>query len=245
MTAKPAHKNKYEGKPTRILVVEVIAEIFNGAATEDQVDAYLKETISGYKNNTYLNLRINTVNSNRGNWSPNKSARRTDDLTHRHHEYDRLFKRGDVYEIYDPLVHGVYEIYKADDGRWLTREVDHRTEFEREVESALKLTAEKRRQILSTESKTPKRIAITSYQFKRSPHVVAEVLALAGGKCQSCLRDAPFKREDGRPYLEVHHVEWLANGGEDSVENAIALCPNCHREAHYGRLKLKPVNNNT
>ncbi|MEY0334745.1 HNH endonuclease [Providencia rettgeri] len=40
----------------------------------------------------------------------------------------------------------------------------------------------------------------------------------------------------------MHHVEWLANGGEDSVENAIALCPNCHREAHYGALVLKPVN---
>ncbi|MEY8786001.1 HNH endonuclease [Citrobacter freundii] len=30
--------------------------------------------------------------------------------------------------------------------------------------------------------------------------------------------------------------------GEDSVENAIALCPNCHREAHYGALELVVVN---
>ncbi|WP_163591073.1 HNH endonuclease, partial [Klebsiella variicola] len=39
---------------------------------------------------------------------------------------------------------------------------------------------------------------------------------------------------DGTPFLEVHHIEWLSNGGEDSVENAIALCPNCHRQAHFG-----------
>ncbi|OOL15317.1 hypothetical protein BXQ27_32765, partial [Klebsiella aerogenes] len=34
----------------------------------------------------------------------------------------------------------------------------------------------------------------------------------------------------------------LSNGGEDSVENAIALCPNCHRQAHFGVLELAPVN---
>ncbi|NWJ82977.1 HNH endonuclease, partial [Enterobacter sp. SECR19-1250] len=62
------------------------------------------------------------------------------------------------------------------------------------------------------------------------------------GKCQSCKRDAPFLKEDGTPFLEVHHIEWLSKGGEDSVENAIALCPNCHRQAHYGALELVAVN---
>jgi 5-methylcytosine-specific restriction protein A len=26
----------------------------------------------------------------------------------------------------------------------------------------------------------------------------------------------------------------LAEGGEDTVENALALCPNCHRRLHFG-----------
>ncbi|MGX5612966.1 HNH endonuclease [Bacillus toyonensis] len=34
--------------------------------------------------------------------------------------------------------------------------------------------------------------------------------------------------------MEVHHVVPLAQGGEDSIENAIGICPNCHRKAHYG-----------
>ncbi|HXU34436.1 MAG TPA: HNH endonuclease [Thermoanaerobaculia bacterium] len=34
--------------------------------------------------------------------------------------------------------------------------------------------------------------------------------------------------------MEVHHRIRLAYGGEDTVENAVALCPNCHREAHHG-----------
>ncbi|MFM5358466.1 HNH endonuclease [Aeromonas veronii] len=40
--------------------------------------------------------------------------------------------------------------------------------------------------------------------------------------------------KDGTPYLEVHHKEKLADGGEDTLENTIALCPNCHRKFHFG-----------
>ncbi len=52
------------------------------------------------------------------------------------------------------------------------------------------------------------------------------------GQCQLCNEPAPFSRPSGEPYLEVHHVVWLARGGEDSVANAVALCPNCHRKMH-------------
>ncbi|MGB4922720.1 MAG: HNH endonuclease signature motif containing protein, partial [Candidatus Nitrotoga sp.] len=37
-----------------------------------------------------------------------------------------------------------------------------------------------------------------------------------------------------QPYLEVHHKMQLAKGGEDTVENALGLCPNCHRYSHFG-----------
>jgi len=46
--------------------------------------------------------------------------------------------------------------------------------------------------------------------------------------------EAPFKKTDGDPYLEVHHIKQLAKGGPDTAMNAVALCPNCHKEAHYG-----------
>ncbi|WP_442967956.1 HNH endonuclease [Rheinheimera sp.] len=36
------------------------------------------------------------------------------------------------------------------------------------------------------------------------------------------------------PYLEVHHRIPLAEKGEDTLENAIELCPNCHIQAHFG-----------
>ena len=38
-------------------------------------------------------------------------------------------------------------------------------------------------------------------------------------------------------YLECHHVKLLARGGEDIIDNAVALCPNCHRKMHSLSLK--------
>ena len=76
---------------------------------------------------------------------------------------------------------------------------------------------------------------MTTSIFKRNPDVVADVLINANGFCQKCNKAAPFvKRKDGTPYLEVHHKLKLADGGDDTVENAIALCPNCHRKMHFG-----------
>nr|WP_240160281.1 HNH endonuclease signature motif containing protein [Pseudomonas proteolytica] len=47
-----------------------------------------------------------------------------------------------------------------------------------------------------------------------------------------CQEPSPFNRKDGTPYLETHHIEWLVHGGANTVENTVALCPNCHRKMH-------------
>jgi len=69
--------------------------------------------------------------------------------------------------------------------------------------------------------------------YKRDPAVVAWVKQQAHGKCECCGLPAPFNGSDGQPYLEVHHVRRLADGGSDTVSNAVGLCPNCHRALHY------------
>ena len=233
MATKSNRALKYGDQPIRITTVQVVEKL-GGAATIKQVDAYLKGLYPHYRDNTRSNLAINTVNCNRSHWDCNKVARRTDDINHRYHEYDRLFKRGNIFEIYQPSIHGIWELYQDQQGKWCYRQV--KSEFEEAVESAAKLPSSTRERILATESKTPVLTEVTTRVYKRSPYVVAEVLLRANGKCQSCRCDAPFLKEDGTPFLEVHHIEWLSKGGEDSVENAIALCPNCHRQAQYDGL---------
>jgi 5-methylcytosine-specific restriction protein A len=69
--------------------------------------------------------------------------------------------------------------------------------------------------------------------FIRSPAVVAYVLHRANGLCELCGR-VSFSTDSGAVFLEVHHVVQLCQGGPDTPCNAVALCPTCHRELHYG-----------
>ena len=69
--------------------------------------------------------------------------------------------------------------------------------------------------------------------YERSRAVHDYVLRRANGFCELTGEPAPFRTKSGEPYLEVHHIIRLADGGDDTVENALALCPNCHRYEHY------------
>lgn len=107
--------------------------------------------------------------------------------------------------------------------------------FMARVEAAQRYPSSDRQRRLRQAPKLPARVLVSTYVFNRNPDVVAEVLQRAGGYCEKCKQPAPFARKKDRsPYLEVHHKVLLAEGGEDTVGNAIAVCPNCHREAHYG-----------
>lgn len=68
--------------------------------------------------------------------------------------------------------------------------------------------------------------------YYRDQKVCSFVKLRAKGKCDLCNKPAPFIMENGVPYLEEHHVIPLNEGGDDSINNAVALCPNCHRKIH-------------
>lgn len=78
----------------------------------------------------------------------------------------------------------------------------------------------------------PKTVLVETTTFIRDPAVTEYVKRRANGRCDLCGEKAPFVDVQGRPYLECHHISWLANGGSDTVDNACALCPNCHRKMH-------------
>lgn len=76
-----------------------------------------------------------------------------------------------------------------------------------------------------------KKVATSTY-YLRSKEVVDETKRRAKGICQLCNNPAPFLDNEGKPYLEAHHVIWLSRGGLDSTTNTVALCPNCHKRMH-------------
>ncbi|NMA04739.1 MAG: HNH endonuclease [Acholeplasmataceae bacterium] len=71
-----------------------------------------------------------------------------------------------------------------------------------------------------------------SQTYERNVYVAEFAKRRAKGICQLCGNQAPFKSKSGDPYLETHHIEWLSKGGTDTIENTVALCPNCHKRMH-------------
>lgn len=59
---------------------------------------------------------------------------------------------------------------------------------------------------------------IRSYAIERSK-----------GICEACGDPAPFTTKNGHPYLEIHHLVPVSEGGADHPLNVAAVCPNCHR----------------
>ena len=80
------------------------------------------------------------------------------------------------------------------------------------------------------ESSKPRTVETKVYD--RDPYLKELVKRIAEGKCQYCGETAPFIDKNGEPYLEEHHVTWLARGGSDTIDNVVAVCPNCHTKAH-------------
>ncbi|WP_434683172.1 HNH endonuclease [Bacillus sp. PM5] len=72
----------------------------------------------------------------------------------------------------------------------------------------------------------------TSKTYVRDEYVAQYAKERANGFCELCDQPAPFEDKKGYPYLESHHVEWLSNGGKDTIYNTVGVCANCHRRLH-------------
>ena len=114
--------------------------------------------------------------------------------------------------------------------------------LEKEKEKkARKLSIEELKKRVKFSPRVPGNRDVKTKTYERSSIVSELAKRRAGGRCQLCLMEAPFKTKDGSPYLETHHIVWLSNGGEDTPENTVALCPNCHRKMHSLNLKKDRV----
>lgn len=115
------------------------------------------------------------------------------------------------------------------------RSIDDRLDWDMKVLQSYRLSVEKRKKKLPPKGHKPSKGTVTTEQFVRNPDVVAARLHHASGICDDCKEPAPFiRKSNGLPFLEVHHIVTLANGGDDTFENTVALCPNCHRRRHFG-----------
>lgn len=90
------------------------------------------------------------------------------------------------------------------------------------------------------------------YRWNRDRIIVEQVLLVDKYLCEIDPQHKTFvARRNDQPYLEGHHLIPLARQKEfdvslDVYANIIGLCPNCHRQLHFGRQSeiraiLKPI----
>ncbi len=113
-----------------------------------------------------------------------------------------------------------------------------RSNYEKKERIAQKLSNDdlKKRAEESQSEKISTRKTV-SQTYERNPFVSEFAKRRANGICQLCDKPAPFINKKGEGFLETHHIDWLSNGGADTIRNTVALCPNCHRKMHILNLE--------
>ena len=59
----------------------------------------------------------------------------------------------------------------------------------------------------------------------------------AQNKCEYC-ECQTFEKKNGEMYFEIHHIVHYSDGGENSAQNCVLLCPNCHRKIHFAKEEI-------
>ncbi|SHI78371.1 HNH endonuclease [Propionispora hippei] len=81
-----------------------------------------------------------------------------------------------------------------------------------------------------------KRDRMVSLHIERGTRITSSLKKLLGPFCQICGAEG-FVKHNGDRYIEAHHLVQIALSASSSLcsDNVILVCPNCHRELHYGR----------
>lgn len=148
---------------------------------------------------------------------------------------------GTKVEFFDPSYDDGEEsailVADLDSGRFLIQLEDfvdavHRFKATGKADDPTRISDAELTKKAATAPKKPKSYTAASVVFERSRDVAEYAKRRAAGKCELCRMPAPFTNASNEPFLESHHIVWLAHGGYDSIENTVALCPNCHRKMH-------------
>jgi len=91
---------------------------------------------------------------------------------------------------------------------------------------------------------SPKEKIMTGLEIERGP-IGGIVKKRNGYRCQICnalgMEPHAFKKKDGIPYVEAHHVMPVSERqiGSLSASNVMTLCANHHRQMHYGDVSVE------
>ncbi len=85
----------------------------------------------------------------------------------------------------------------------------------------------------------PERREYVMETFARDRGWVREAKNAFGHQCMVSNCGLTFRTASNKPYIEVHHIIPLFEGGEDGVWNLSVLCAHHHRMAHFAIPKVR------
>ncbi|HHY0457501.1 TPA: HNH endonuclease [Vibrio parahaemolyticus] len=224
---KPSHSLadyghiKFEVEPNQWNVHSLLVHVTNGNKSKDKGLFQYGLVTSECKDKQFINKLADTAFIEK---CINKCNEIAGDKIARKKRYHGIFCRFE-----DALFVGnVIASVMSDDDRFINPILDTDIETLMVVASSLDVT---NKVVLGV--KEPKKKDVIVPKYERDAAVIAEVLKYAHNRCELC-GTKPFLTCSERHYLEVHHVRRLADGGSDTVTNTVALCPNCHKEIHFG-----------
>jgi len=75
--------------------------------------------------------------------------------------------------------------------------------------------------------------------FARNRGWVREAKEKFGEYCLYPRCSNTFNKPNNKPYIEVHHIISLCDGGEDAIWNLAVVCAHHHKMAHFSNLQTK------
>ncbi len=83
------------------------------------------------------------------------------------------------------------------------------------------------KKLIECENDKSEKITINGKIYKRHNYLMVQIKKYRDYKCQFC--STIIRKANGGYYIEACHIKPKAEGGKDSLDNILILCPNCQQ----------------
>jgi len=109
----------------------------------------------------------------------------------------------------------------------------HEIDNSLEIDSEELTSEELYKKIIKCENSKSEKITINGKTYKRHNYLMVQIKKYRNYRCQLC--STTILKANGGYYIEACHIKSKAEGGKDSLNNILILCPNCHKLFDFGK----------